>query len=150
MLQLAITLAPKPTKQVQGLNLHLYRHCAGYFTCWVIIGTSQFFKVFLIFLYFKEFYWSIVDLQGGVNFCSTAKWFIYTYKHIHFVSDSFPILGITEYWVEFPLLNSRSLSPPIPYISVCTCQTQALNPSLPFLLGNQEFVFKVCESISVL
>ena len=26
----------------------------------------------------KLFYWSIIDLQGGVNFCCIAKWFSYT------------------------------------------------------------------------
>ena len=33
-----------------------------------------------LFLFFKKIiYWSIVDLQWCVNFCSTVKWFSYTY-----------------------------------------------------------------------
>ena len=34
----------------------------------------------------------------------TTKWFSYTRTHIHSFSDSFPILIITEYWSEFPVL----------------------------------------------
>ena len=33
----------------------------------------------------------------------------HTHTHIHSFSDSFPIQVITEYWVEFPVLYSRSL-----------------------------------------
>ena len=60
---------------------------------------------------FKKFYWRIVDLQCCVSFRCTAKWFSYTYinTYIHSFSDSFPIWFITECWVEFPVLYSRSL-----------------------------------------
>ena len=39
----------------------------------------------------------MVDLQCCVNFCSMAKWFIYTY--IHSFSYSFPSWSITGYWI---------------------------------------------------
>ena len=35
--------------------------------------------------------------------------FSYTYTYIHSSSDSFPIWVISEYWVVFPVLYSRSL-----------------------------------------
>ena len=38
-----------------------------------------------------------------------SKWFSYTYAYIHSFSDSFLIKVFPEYWVEFPVLYSRSL-----------------------------------------
>ena len=35
-------------------------------------------KVLCISFFKKLFYWSIIDLQGCVNFCCIAKWFSYT------------------------------------------------------------------------
>ena len=68
---------------------------------------------FIILMYFillkKFFYWSVVDLQCCVSFRCTAKWISYTYTYIHSFLGSFPIYVITEYWVEFPVLYSRSL-----------------------------------------
>ena len=64
--------------------------------------------------------WSIVNLQCCVSFRCTAKWFSYIYIHTHICihfqilfhctfSDSFPFFSIiTRYWVEFPVLYSRS------------------------------------------
>ena len=46
----------------------------------------------------------------SVSFWYTAKWISYTYTYIHsYFFDSFPIWVIAEYWVEFPVLYSRSL-----------------------------------------
>ena len=42
-------------------------------------------------------------------FMCIAYWFSYTYTSTYSFSDSFPIYIITEYWVEFPVLTSRSL-----------------------------------------
>ena len=50
-----------------------------------------------------------VDFQCCVSFWCVAKWFSYTYTYIHSLSDSFPIWVITEGWVEFPVLYSKSL-----------------------------------------
>ena len=50
-----------------------------------------------------------VDFQCCVSFWCIAKWFSYTYTYIHSLSDSFPIWVITEGWVEFPVLYSKSL-----------------------------------------
>ena len=58
--------------------------------------------------FFFNFYWSRVHLQCFVSFCCTAKWISYTYTYTHSSLDYFPIEVITEYWVEFPVLYSRS------------------------------------------
>ena len=47
-----------------------------------------------------------------VNFCCTAKWISFIYTVCVFIKlflDYFPILVITEYWIEFPVLYSKSL-----------------------------------------
>ena len=79
--------------------------------------------------YFLNFYWSIVDLQCCVSFRCTAKWISYTYTYSHSFLDSFPIQIITETWVEFPVLYSRSLV--IYVLTVCIRQSQSPNLSLP-------------------
>ena len=94
-------------------------------------------------------YWSIVDLQCCISFRHTAKWFSYTYTYTY----SFPIKLITEYWVEFPVLCSRSLLVIYCiYNSVCMSvpNSQFIPPPPHFPFGNHKFVFEVCESISVL
>ena len=57
--------------------------------------------------------WSIVDLQHCVNFCCTAKWLSYTHTHTHTYiynfSQSFPLWFVSEYWIEFSVLYSRTL-----------------------------------------
>ena len=54
---------------------------------------------------FCLFNWSIVDLQCCVNFYCTAKWFSY----VHSFSYAFPSWFITDYWIQFPVLCSRTL-----------------------------------------
>ena len=61
------------------------------------------------FIYFKIFYWSIVGLRCSVHFCCTAKWVSYMYAYTHSFKDSFPMYVITEYWVRFSVIHSRSL-----------------------------------------
>ena len=73
---------------------------------------------------FYNFVWSIVDLQCCVSFRCTAKWFKYTYTYIHFLQILFSYKIITDYWTEFPVLNSRSLVPWwlfILHIVICVC-----------------------------
>ena len=101
-------------------------------------STAKHFIYFLII-----FYWSIVDLQCCISFCYTAKWISYTYTYIHSFLDSFPIQVITEYWVEFPVLYSRSLLVVYfiyssGYMSIPISQFIPVPPSP---LGNHKFVF---------
>ena len=88
--------------------------CCTQKSCKHWIGTNFFFLLFLLFkfnclVFLKNFYWSIADFQWCVSYRCTAKWISYTYTYIHSLLDSFPIQAITEYWVEFPVLYSRSL-----------------------------------------
>ena len=58
--------------------------------------------------------WHIVqtDLAEVTSiFRCTTEWFSYTYTYTNSFSDSFLIQNIlfTEYWVDFPVLHSRSL-----------------------------------------
>ena len=46
-----------------------------------------------------HFYWSINDLQYCVAFRCTTKWYM----------GSFSLWFITEYWIKFPMLYSKSL-----------------------------------------
>ena len=69
----------------------------------------------------------------------------------HSFLDSFPIYVIAEYWVEFPVLYSRSLLViyfiySSVYMSIPI--SQFIPPPLP--PSNDEFVFYICESIPVL
>ena len=60
------------------------------------------------YYFFVLFSWSKSDLQCCVSFRCITKWLGYTYTCIPSFSDSFLIQFITEYWVEFSLLYSRS------------------------------------------
>ena len=101
-------------------------------------------KIGIIFYLIFMLYWRIVDLQYCVSFRCTTKLLSCTYTHIHSFSDSFPI---TEYWVEFPVLYSRSLWTihsiyTSEYLSVPNSQSIP-----PLYLDNRKSAFEVCESV---
>ena len=109
-----------------------------------IIFCSQAETSFYLFLFF---YWSLIDLQSHVIFRCTAKWISYTCTYIHSFLDSFPI---TEYWVEFPVLYSRSLF--VIYF-ICNCVYVSPNLSIhpsPFLPTGYKAVVYIYNPISVL
>ena len=53
------------------------------------------------------FYWSTVGLQHCVNFFCAAKWLDYTW--IYSFSHSYSWWSVTGYWIQVPVLYSRSL-----------------------------------------
>ena len=74
----------------------------------VIISSSIHVTANGIISFFFFFNWRIVVLQCCVSFRYTAKRLSYTYTYIHSFPVSFPIQIISECWVEFPVLYSRS------------------------------------------
>ena len=93
-------------------------------TAWQLLTTSAFgvpstrgWKETRVF-FFKVFNCSRVDLQWGVSFRCTAKWFSWAYTYIYSFSDSFPIQVIAECWAEFPIQYSRFLLAFILYMKV--------------------------------
>ena len=60
------------------------------------------------FFPFLRFSWSMVGLQGCDHCCRKTEWFRHTCAHIRSLWDYFPASIVTEYWVEFPVLYSRS------------------------------------------
>ena len=78
------------------------------------------------FLFVFKFYWNIVDLQyvlvSGVQQSDSV---IHIPTFISF-SDPFLIKFITEYWVEFLVLYSRSLLVTILYMVLSVCNRKFL------------------------
>ena len=77
------------------------------YMCFILyLNVLQFFC--FVFSFFK-YYWNTVDLCA--NFCNTIKWFSYTYTSIIFQVLFLyrPSQGRDQYWVEFPVLYSKSL-----------------------------------------
>ena len=90
-------------------DVHNHLDQMGSWTFW--------FCLFLIFI----LYWSIVDLRYCVSFRYTAKGFSHIHIHISILFEIiFPYRFITKYWVEFPVLYSRSL------IICFTCSTMCI------------------------
>ena len=74
------------------------------------MSSGKFLTIYRFIHSFKNiFYWSIVDLQCCANFRHTAKWTSYAYTCIYFFKDSFPLLVMTQNWIEFHVLYGRSL-----------------------------------------
>ena len=81
---------------------------------WIAGIYNEFF--FLFCAIFLKFYWSIIDLQCCVSGVQQSDSVI----HIFILFQSFLLQVITEYWVEFPVLYSRSLLVTyLIYSSVC-------------------------------
>ena len=93
---------PRPHLMIVLFFFHLIELCLSQ----LLVFHFGFFFVYFPCLIFI-LCWSIVYLQCYISFRYTVKWFSYTY--IYSFSDSCPILVVTEYWVEFPVLYSRSL-----------------------------------------
>ena len=72
-------------------------------------------------------------------FMCIAYWFSYTYTSTYSFSDSFPTYVITEYWVEFPVLSSRSL---LANYFICS--------SLRMLIQSSWFIISLLPHISPL
>ena len=111
-----LIIYPSQSASIDGLLLLQGIRCSQSMVltqaAWVGSGDlldMQFFSWFVVSRtdLFKNLYWGIVDLQHCVSFKFSVKWVCYTY--IHSFLDSFPIYTMTEYWVEFPVLHSRSL-----------------------------------------
>ena len=103
---------------------------------------------FLIFI----LYWSTVDLQYCVSFRCTAKWFRHIWKkfmYIFCIIFHYRFLQDIEYSSLFYAVNPCCLS--ILCTVVCICKSHTPNLSLPPSLSPLvNFVFYVCESVSVL
>ena len=69
------------------------------------------------------FYRHIIDLQHLISFRCIPKCFIYicvcVCVCVYSFSDSFPLQVIAKYWVQFPVLYSRSLFIYFIYSHVC-------------------------------
>lgn len=54
--------------------------------------------------------WTVIaGLRCCVSFYCTAEWFSYAYIYTHSFSYSFPLWFISGYWIQFPVLYSRTL-----------------------------------------
>ena len=62
------------------------------------------FCLLLIFI----FDWTTVDLPCCANLCCTAKWLRYIHIDVLFLYP-FPLWFLIGYWVQFPVLYSRTL-----------------------------------------
>ena len=63
----------------------------------------------LYFIFYFNFYWSVVDLQCCISFRCTAKWISYTYTYIHSFRFFSHIGHYRVLSIEFPVLCSPPL-----------------------------------------
>ena len=104
-------------------------------------------KDYNYYLNLKSLYWMYIFYSWSpmfVHFRYTARWISY----MHFFKDSIPIEAITDYWVGFPVLYSRSLLV-IYFIHSSISMSVSIYPS-PSPCDNCKFVFYSYNSISVL
>ena len=105
----------------------------------------------ILFFNFKKFYWSIVDLQCCDNSCCTAKWFSYIFTQfilfqILFLYIFHRILGrVFLCFIKVPCW----LTTPYTRVHIPVSNPNPFLPP-PVRFGNYKFVFRVCNSVSVL
>ena len=95
----------------------------------------------------------LVDLQYCVKFCCTAKWLhIYsTVIHIYNFFYSFSLWFLTEYWIQFPVLYSRTLlfiQSRYNSLHLLTPNFQSIHPQLPFPLATTS-LFSMSVGLSI-
>ena len=113
--------------------------------------TSTVYHIYLCFIFIEVQLIYNVILVSSVQPSDSVVQCVNMSIYLYFFLDSFHVEVITEHWVEFPVLYGRFLLVICLYIAVCVCESQPPNLSLPpFPFGNPNFVFYVCESISVL
>ena len=56
---------------------------------------------------------------------------IHIYIYILLKKYSVPLWFITEYWIQFPVMDSRNMLSVCSYITVCICSSQTPTPFLP-------------------
>ena len=104
-----------------------------------------------IYLFFSllKFYWSIVNLQYCDNFCCTTIIHRHTFTLFRFFYHiDYPmILGRVPHAIQQVPIGQSFHIPQCAYTS--PKPPDYPSPS-PISFGNHKFVFKVCESISVL
>jgi len=96
----------------------------------------------------------LADSQYCVKFCCTAKWLhIYsTVIHIYNFFYSFSLWSLTEYWIQFPVLYSRTLlfiQSRYNSLHLLTPNFQSIPPPAPLPSGNHKPILYVCGSLSI-
>ena len=140
---------------LQYLSNHMPIPCWNNYCRIIAILEIKWYRVINIaylFFSFLKFCWNRVGLQCCGNVCCTTKWFSYTDTHIHSSSDSchtdyHRILGRVLCAIQQVTTGQSFYIPQYAYVSPKPPAHPSLQP-VPF--GNHKFVFKICESVSVL
>lgn len=97
------------------------------------------YSIHIIFLIILKYSWFTV-LIFSVQWYSQVTQFIYIYTHIHThiymyisFSCSFPLWFITGYWIQFPVLRSKTLLFISPKFTSFHLLIPSSNPSFPHL-----------------
>ena len=110
-------------------------------------------NLFIICLFILKFYWSRVDLQCCDNFYCTVMIQLYIYTHPFFFRffshvDYHRILGRVPCAVQQVPIGQPFHIPQYAYANPKTSVHPS--PPTPVPFGNHQFVYNVCESVSVL